>query len=112
MFSVKWVSHLSENELLEIETSFDSDLDRLAYSCIERLSKMRMSPTKTTPDGFLIHNAEGTEVRRWFDTPSPIQKIVQLRIQNSPKKIVFVSDETITWCKTFPQGRRGRGSGF
>jgi len=106
MFRIKWVTHLSEIEMIEIENSINDDLDMLAYSCIERLPKMRMEPSGTQPDGFLIFDDQGREVRRWFSSPLPRQKMAQFRIQSSPEKIVFFSDETTTWCKTIPQERR------
>jgi hypothetical protein len=103
MFRVKWVTHLSEIGIIETD---GGPLDKLAYSCIERLPEMRISPAGIRPDGFLIFNDDGKEVRRWFGTPSPRQKSAQLRIQSNPRKIVFFSDETITWCETIPQDRR------
>jgi hypothetical protein len=106
MFRIKWMTHLSEIGMIETDDGIGSDLDKLAYSCIDRLPKMRISPSGISPDGFVIFDDSGLEVRRWFSSPSPRQKMAQFHIQSSPEKIVFFSDETTTWCKAIPQDRR------
>jgi len=106
MFRIEWMTHLSAIGMIETDNGIDRDLDELVYSCIDRLPKMRMKPSGAQPDGFLIFNDEGIEVRRWFNSPAPWQNTAQFHIQNSPEKIVFFSDETTTWCKTIPRERR------
>jgi hypothetical protein len=107
MFRIKWMTHFSEIGMIDTDDSIiESDLDRLVYSCIEKLRKMRMIASGQQPDGFVISNEEGSEVRRWFDSPSPSQKTARFHIQSSPAKIVFFSDETTTWCKTIPNDLR------
>jgi hypothetical protein len=109
MFRIKWMTHLSEIGMIETDNAIGNDLDKLAYSCIQKLPKMRMNSSGISPDGFIILNDKGTEVRRWFGSPSPRQRMAQFHIQNNPRKIIFFSDETITWCQTIPQeGRRSR----
>jgi hypothetical protein len=69
MYSVKWITHQSECEPISIETSANLDLDELVSSCLNRLISMRLNDEQTSPDGFLIFDREGKEVRRWFGFP-------------------------------------------
>ncbi len=65
MFSVKWVTHHSESDS-ETEVGIDRDLDELVSFYISRLATVRMHPSGLPPDGFLVYDAGGKEVRRWF----------------------------------------------
>jgi hypothetical protein len=65
MFSVKWVTHHNESKPIEIER-VHLELDEVVAACIARLPKMRLDRIKTSPDGFLVCDEAGREVRRWF----------------------------------------------
>jgi hypothetical protein len=52
MFSVKWVVHRHEIQPVAVENSAVQDLDEVVESC--------------PPDGFLVFDSAGSEVRRWF----------------------------------------------
>lgn len=66
MFTVKWVIHRLENEPIEVETGTYPDLDEAVSVCKERLPAMRLSHDRRPPDGFLICDSAGNEMRRWF----------------------------------------------
>ncbi len=66
MFTVKWIMHRHESQPVEVETSCHGDLDTVVSSCQKRLSKIREKHSANPPDGFLVFNSEGKEVRRWF----------------------------------------------
>jgi hypothetical protein len=40
-------------------------------SCRERFSEMRGKYPNTPPDGFLVFDGVGNEVRRWFESARP-----------------------------------------
>lgn len=69
MYSIEWVAHHHERESARSEASFSSDLDDIVQSCIDRLPLMRERELVVPPDGFLIFDHHGLEVRRWFGTP-------------------------------------------
>ena len=71
MFSVKWVTHRHETQPVEFENSRLMDLDEVVRSCRARLSDMRREYPGTPPDGFLVFDNTGDEVRRWFESPRP-----------------------------------------
>jgi len=71
MFSVKWVTHRHETQPVEFENSRLMDLDEVVRSCRARLSDMRREYPGTPPDGFLVFDSTGDEVRRWFESPRP-----------------------------------------
>jgi hypothetical protein len=66
MFSVKWVMHRRETQPVEIENSALQDLDEVVESCQARFPEMRRKHDNTRPDGFLVFDSAGSEVRRWF----------------------------------------------
>jgi hypothetical protein len=70
-FSVKWVVHRYETLPAEVENSAIQDLDKLVESCQARLSEMRRKYPNTPPDGFLVFDDAGHEVRRWFESARP-----------------------------------------
>jgi hypothetical protein len=70
MFTVKRVKHRYERLPIEIETSH-GDLDALVSSCQWKLSEMREKHPMNPPDGFLVFDEAGNEVRRWFASERP-----------------------------------------
>ena len=70
-FSVKWVVHRYETLPVEIESGALQDLDALVSSCQARFSEMSLKHPITPPDGFLIFDSDGIEVRRWFESARP-----------------------------------------
>ena len=70
-FRVKWVVHRYETLPAEVENSVIQDLDKLVESCRERFSEMRGKYPNTPPDGFLVFDGAGNEVRRWFESARP-----------------------------------------
>jgi hypothetical protein len=70
-FSVSWVVHRYETLPIVIEHCVDEDLDQIVESCRARFPDMRGKYPSTPPDGFLVFNGAGTEVRRWFESPRP-----------------------------------------
>ena len=70
-FRVKWVVHRYETLPAEVENSVIQDLDKLVESCQGRFSEMRGKYPNTPPDGFLVFDGAGNEVRRWFESARP-----------------------------------------
>ena len=70
-FKVKWVVHRYETLPVEIESDVVQDLDKLVSCCQERFFEMRLKYPNTPPDGFLVFNSDGNEVRRWFESARP-----------------------------------------
>jgi hypothetical protein len=68
MFGVKWVVHRHETQPVEVENIHLHDLDKVMESCQARLSEMRRKQSNTPPDGFLVFDSAGDEVRRWFES--------------------------------------------
>jgi hypothetical protein len=66
MFSVKWVERGKESDPVEVENSILTDLDRVVSSSQEGLVGMRLRHIARPPDGFLVVDNDGREVRRWF----------------------------------------------
>ena len=71
MFSVKWVAQHKEAAPIIVESSVFTDLDKIVASCKEDLYAMRLRHLPTAPDGFIVCDADGRELRRWFG-PIPI----------------------------------------
>ncbi len=71
MFSVNWVTHRHENEPVEIEDAIDEDLDAIVLFCRNKLPSARLKYPQGPPDGFIVFDEAGTEVRRWFDAATP-----------------------------------------
>jgi hypothetical protein len=69
--SVKWVVHRYETLPVEVESVVLLDLDKLVASCKGRFSEMRCKYPNTPPDGFLVFDSAGNEVRRWFESARP-----------------------------------------
>jgi len=68
-FSVSWVVHRYETLPLKVEHCIFEDLDEIVASCKSRLPEMRDKYPNAPPDGFLVFDGAGTEVRRWFGSP-------------------------------------------
>jgi hypothetical protein len=66
MFEVKWVKHRYERLPVEAETSYHDDLDAVVASCLKKLPEIRQKHPMNPPDGFLVFDEAGHEVRRWF----------------------------------------------
>jgi hypothetical protein len=69
MYTIKWVVHQHEAEPVEEETSCHGDLSAVVLSCQRRLSIMREKHSLYPPDGFLVFDEAGNELRRWFKSP-------------------------------------------
>jgi hypothetical protein len=69
MFVIKWVAHGHEAEPIEVEKSDLKDVGLLVLRCQGRLSEMRRRHTPKSPDGFLVFDSDGNEIRRWFGSP-------------------------------------------
>ena len=77
MFTVKWIVRFEENKPIEVAPSTHSDLDRLVVFCQGQLTAKQVSHASTPPDGFLICDESGKELRRWIAPPlSPIDVVV------------------------------------
>jgi hypothetical protein len=70
-FSVKWVVHRYETLPVEVERDVLQNLDKLVESCRGRTSDMRRKHPNSPPDGFLVFDSAGNEVRRWFESARP-----------------------------------------
>jgi hypothetical protein len=68
MFSVSWVAHGQAGESVEHERNILYDLDKVVKSCQRRLVWMRAKYPSAPPDGFIVLDQKGAEVRRWFDS--------------------------------------------
>jgi hypothetical protein len=66
MFVVKWIVRYKEKSPVVTEAGIVSDLDDLFLSCQQRLYAMRLRHIATPPDGFVIADSEGVELRRWL----------------------------------------------
>ena len=71
MFTVKWVSRENESQPVVIESSVFTDLDKVVASCREALYGMRLKHIGLPPDGFIVADADGKELRRWFGSYMP-----------------------------------------
>jgi hypothetical protein len=71
MFAVKWVIHRYETQPVEAENSVLKDLDAVVSSCQQRLPIMREKHPEAPPDGFLVFDGAGNEVRRRFGSERP-----------------------------------------
>jgi hypothetical protein len=67
MFTVKWVVRGKEAEPLESESFQVRSADTLVTACRYRLVLIRRKYPDEPPDGFIVFDGSGKEVRRWFD---------------------------------------------
>jgi hypothetical protein len=71
MFSVKWLEHGKESNPVEVENSILTDLDKVVSSSQGGLLGMRLRHIAKPPDGFIVVDDNGDEVRRWFAARTP-----------------------------------------
>jgi|HubBroStandDraft_6_1064221.scaffolds.fasta_scaffold1027592_1 hypothetical protein len=64
MFSVKWFERGKESNPVEVENSILTDLDRVVSSSQGGLLGMRLRHIAKPPDGFIVVDDNGNEVRR------------------------------------------------
>jgi hypothetical protein len=70
MFRVKWVVRFDEDRPVHVEDSVALDLDNVVAAGKEKLHGMRMSRSDRPPDGFIVLDDDGNEVRRWMSQPN------------------------------------------
>jgi hypothetical protein len=68
MYTVKWIERGKESEPVEIDESIHTDLDRIVYICKDALYGVRLRHFARPPDGFIVVDHDGQEVRRWVDS--------------------------------------------
>jgi hypothetical protein len=66
MFSVKWVYRRQEDEAILVEEGYIVPLDKVVSLCKRRSPVLRLDFPDTPPDGFIVMDSEGREVRRWY----------------------------------------------
>jgi hypothetical protein len=66
MFTVKWVIRGKEAEPVEIEEFGVFHADVLVSACRYRMETMRRKYPVSPPDGFMVFDAPGQEIGRWF----------------------------------------------
>jgi hypothetical protein len=73
MFSVKWLERSKESNPVEFENSILTELDRVVSSSQGGggLLGIRLRHIAKPPDGFIVVDDNGNEVRRWFAAPAP-----------------------------------------
>ncbi len=71
MYAIKWVMHRYETQPVVVENSHVADLDALVLSCQWRLSEMRERYPLNQPDGCIVSDEAGNELRRWFGSERP-----------------------------------------
>lgn len=74
IYLIAWVIHGCESEPIEEELGF-GDLNALVLWSQRMFSIMRERHSATPPDGFLVFDSDGREVRRWFRAP-PTRKSI------------------------------------
>jgi hypothetical protein len=71
MFRVKWIEDGKENDPVEVENSILTDLDKVVAASREGILGMRLRHVIRPPDGFIVVDSDGKEVRRWFEPTHP-----------------------------------------
>jgi hypothetical protein len=71
MFTVKWVVREKEAEPVATEGFGVRSPDTVIGACRDRLASMRITHPDNPPDGFVVFDRNGKEVRRWFDLSLP-----------------------------------------
>jgi hypothetical protein len=75
MFSVKWLERGKESNPVEFENRILTELDRVVSSSQGGgLLGIRLRHIAKPPDGFIVVDDNGNEVRRWFAPPLQIAK--------------------------------------
>jgi hypothetical protein len=94
-FIVKWVVHWHETQPVEIENGAFNDLDELVKSCQARFPEMRRKYPSAPPDGFLVFDSAGDEVRRWFESARRGRSRFETAIIEVPTSLLAQADEVI-----------------
>ena len=77
MFKVKWIVRFQEASPIEVEDGIHTDLDKLVAFCQGQLFARRLSHNSNPPDGFLVCDENGKELRRWIVAPfAPTEAVV------------------------------------
>jgi hypothetical protein len=71
MFIVKWMTRFDDKNPIEVEESILTNLDEVVSSSKERLYGVRLRFTTRPPDGFVVFDENGKELRRWFGPVAP-----------------------------------------
>jgi hypothetical protein len=71
MFTVNWVVRGKEAEPIKVERFKVLSAETVVAACRYRLVAIRLSYPDSPPDGFIVLNDSGREVRRWFGDPLP-----------------------------------------
>lgn len=71
MFTVRWVMHRNEEDTSKTEKSLLPEVDAIVAACLDRLPLMRERDLEFPPDGFIVSDGNGHEVRRWFGSARP-----------------------------------------
>jgi hypothetical protein len=66
MFIVKWIVRYKERFPVETEESLLADVDAVVEACQSRLYEMRRNHVASPPDGFIVFDSRGNELRRWL----------------------------------------------
>jgi hypothetical protein len=66
MFSVRWLESGKESDPVEVENSIFTDLDKVVSFGKGEFFGMRSRHIARPPNGFVVVDAEGKEVSRWF----------------------------------------------
>jgi hypothetical protein len=66
MFTVRWVSREKINKPIVSDESAFTSLDATVVSAQERLYSMRLRYIHSPPDGFIVVDDDGKELRRWL----------------------------------------------
>jgi hypothetical protein len=66
MFIVKWIVRYKERFPVETEESLLADIDAVVEACQSRLYDMRRNHVTSPPDGFIVFDSRGNELRRWL----------------------------------------------
>jgi hypothetical protein len=68
MFQVKWITYRGGQlvDIVEVEDCELRRLDEVVATCQIRLGRMRQRHATNPPDGFLVIDSDGKELRRWI----------------------------------------------
>jgi hypothetical protein len=66
MFTVRWVVRGNDAEPVEVEKIKVLSVETVLAACRYRLVAIRLKHPDNPPDGFIVLNESGRELRRWF----------------------------------------------
>jgi hypothetical protein len=66
MFTVKWIVHGNEVAPVESESFYALSADTVVAACRYGLTAMRLKYPETPPNGFVVFDDTGKEIRRWI----------------------------------------------